>query len=594
MGIPNLFKIIAISFPEIHYWNPDQHIDHLFIDANSIIYGIHASMDKTKSLTTIQYESLLIDGTFSFIMDLIDKYTHVNKSVYISFDGVPPKSKMKTQRIRRYKSVILDNMKQELRKKYGVQEELIKWNTSANIAPGTSFMTKLNNVFEQYIKEGKLTKRNIKIIFSGTTVVGEGEIKFLKTIRDMRGTDDVVCVFSPDADLLILTMTTHKNNILIMRGPPEQREIEEKFHYLEKGVPYIYVSIDKYRSAFIRELLSDDIVKNFLEVRIIDDYAALVCFGGNDIMTPISYLKVNKQSTLKRGGLKILIEIYKKILLQRNEYFINVSEKDVIVNHEFLKELFLELAKSEDYHFRILKKSMEDTKLGRENKERIEQEMSMTPYEKDLTRFEHLAFYHPDHIFYSKYKDVPELIDFNKDKYTYKSQYYSHLFGLNQKNIQEYNRVRSEICLNYMESFIFNLKYYYFDVPDWRWEYRYNAAPMASDIYTNIDKYIKDVNGIRFTLNPPYKPLEELFMILPVQLGNLLPKKYHELMQGRLLPYFPIEVSLEPIIGQKFIYADVMLPVLYDQEILPELNRIKLTKKEEERNKIDDKPLIYS
>lgn len=592
MGIPGLFKIVSIKYPDIHFWKDNQLIDYLYIDANSIIYGIHARMDKSKLMTTTQYESLLIDGTFSFIHDLVNKYANPTKSVFISFDGVPVRTKMNIQRSRRYKSIIYENFKDDLKKKYNIDDDKVKWNASANIAPGTDFMTKLNNTFEKYINDGKLTSRKLQIIFSGTTVIGEGEMKFLKNIREMRGKDDIVCIFSPDADLFILSMTTHKNNIFIMRDVPNQDEIEAKFHYIEKGVPFIYVSIDKYRAAFVKELIGDSNIK-VPENLLINDYLALINLAGNDVVIPIVYLKVNKDSNVHTGGFKILFDIYKKIFFEKKQHLVSVNDENIIVNHEFLKNIFIELAKNEDYHFRGFKRSMEDARLGRENKRRGEMESTMTPFQKDLSRFEHLPFYHPDHIYYQKYKSIPDLVDFNKDKSIWKPQYYQTLFGLNPQNIREYNAMRSEICINYLQTYMFNLKYYWFDVPDWRFEYRYLAAPTASDIAVNLDKYIKNINDIKFTYQPSYKPLEQLFMILPVQLGNLLPKKYQELMTGKLLPYFPSHVELSVFLGGKYIYSDVDVPPLYDQEILPELAKVKLTKKEEERNKITDSPLVY-
>ena len=57
----------------------------------------------------------------------IIQYTNVEDLLYIAIDGIPPKGKMKQQRMRRYKSIYENKV----------------WDTNA-ISPGTKFMDKLN------------------------------------------------------------------------------------------------------------------------------------------------------------------------------------------------------------------------------------------------------------------------------------------------------------------------------------------------------------------------------------------------------------------------------------------------------------------
>ena len=64
----------------------------------------------------------MIQKIISKIEELIE-YTQVSDLLYIAIDGIPPKGKMKQQRMRRYKSVLEKKL----------------WDTNA-ISPGTYFM----------------------------------------------------------------------------------------------------------------------------------------------------------------------------------------------------------------------------------------------------------------------------------------------------------------------------------------------------------------------------------------------------------------------------------------------------------------------
>ena len=92
----------------------------------------------------------------------------------------------------------------------------------------------------------------------------------------------------------------------------------------------------------------------------------------------------------------------------------------------------------------------------------------------------------------------------------------------------------------------------------------------------------------------PYTPLQQLFMILPPQYANLLPKGYEKLMtdiSSPLLQYFPIDFKLDVMLGQKQEYSEPLLPEVDEEIVLAEIGKIKLTKTEERRNKILKEPI---
>ena len=86
---------------------------------------------------------------------------------------------MKHQRIRRYRTIKEQEIKENIATKHGVSY-LKMWNNSA-ITPGTLFMRKLTKEIIHYIK---LKKTNVKYIFSSCNTPGEGEHKILQHIKE--------------------------------------------------------------------------------------------------------------------------------------------------------------------------------------------------------------------------------------------------------------------------------------------------------------------------------------------------------------------------------------------------------------------------
>ena len=96
MGIPSYFSYIIRKHPYII--TRLQRADNLYLDSNSIIYDMVASLE-------ICTDELLAKA----VCEKIDYYLQLvtPKRVIVAFDGVPPMAKIKQQRERRYKSWIM-------------------------------------------------------------------------------------------------------------------------------------------------------------------------------------------------------------------------------------------------------------------------------------------------------------------------------------------------------------------------------------------------------------------------------------------------------------------------------------------------------
>ena len=197
---------------------------HLFLDFNGAIYTAYY----TKNIKT---ESALIIHTIAYLDTLVSIYTSDTqklKTLYIALDGVPPRAKMEQQRMRRFHSVKEKHLNKEIEKQWGANDttqdttqESDKLDTTI-ITPGTTFMMKLKTAIEKHLKENEKYKNIENIIFSSASVPGEGEHKIFKYLKDKDeqnyySENDNIIVYGLDADLIMLSMIAHINNIYLLR-----------------------------------------------------------------------------------------------------------------------------------------------------------------------------------------------------------------------------------------------------------------------------------------------------------------------------------------------------------------------------------------
>lgn len=592
MGIPAFFRQIIEKYPTTHSHTLKEQVDYFFIDFNSIIYDSYYALDRSKIYaTTTQFEKFLIEEVLKKLTYLVVDVVKPQQMLYIAIDGSAPRAKMVQQRWRRYKSAKDKLYFQQLREKHGMEKEHIIWDASSNISPGTKFMKKLATALKSSIKMGHFsthTASPLKIVLSDSNVAGEGEHKFLPVIRNLVANhkEDIIVIYSPDADMIVLAMATHKDKIYIFRrvkATDDATSVEKQ--YTLAGKEYLYLSIDEYRRAFIETLAITD--KKRDPIRLITDYVFMTFFGGNDFVMAFPYLKIKEEKReQQKSGLGLLLAIYSKILGNSNEYLILINKDNYLVNNDFLRQIFEELSRSEDYYMRGFQMKIKQTMEGRGDEFKVEREKGKTPFEIDKLRYEHYEYYSQLHPFYNQYKDLFRKIDYSLPKQEWKTKYYEHFFYISPKNMSEYNQYRNRVCLNYLESLIFNLRYYMMGLPSYTFYYQFRAPPVASDVFFNLQRNVSDVNKITFPMGEPYKPFDQLMMILPRSMGELLPKAYRGLMNAELLDYYPIDFEMDVYLGGKHIYSEPILPYLDDRRILVETAKLEntLTDDERERN----------
>ncbi|GJD07351.1 5'-3' exoribonuclease 2 [Galdieria sulphuraria] len=350
---------------------------------------------------------------FEEIFRYIDRLVYMirpRKLVYLAVDGVAPRAKINQQRSRRFRAAkeAEEKQKELLRvrdewKKKGLRVPEYDPNRkpfdSNVITPGTPFMTNLSVALKQFIADRVAhdpAYNKISVIYSDSSVPGEGEHKiaeFIRTQRAQEGYDPNTShvLYGLDADLIMLALATHELNFYVLRERvfPSPQQSEQKRQPQEAQDSKIQDSSDIQNAAAIGarnsfQLLSIDILRECLEAefmepleigfemesssrhqrlefdleRVIDDFVFLCFFVGNDFLPHLPSLDI------REGAIDYLIELYKK-LVPRFGYL--SDDKGEI--HFGRVRLFLnELATTEDYIFQ--KRKLEEEKKQKQQAER--------------------------------------------------------------------------------------------------------------------------------------------------------------------------------------------------------------------------------
>lgn len=209
MGVPGLFYWIQQRHAQhtrtIQKREPIE-VDNLYIDAVCFVhtcaqdvygYGNSVSFSETyKNFTEKQKELEVFRLTRNAIFALT-KYVRPTKRFYVLFDGVSPVAKQSQQRHRRF---------------LGSPTEGFDPNS---ITCGTEFLDRLQGYIRRGL-ENFCSKEKFELIFSDTSIAGEGEHKALFFARQ-NGPEESHCFYSPDGDLVILAMTLEFPKTFLLR-----------------------------------------------------------------------------------------------------------------------------------------------------------------------------------------------------------------------------------------------------------------------------------------------------------------------------------------------------------------------------------------
>lgn len=561
MGIPTYFRtlleennnIISLATSQMEIDSIEKKsIDFFFLDFNAIIYNVFANTKFSSEEGFLQ--NIILE--LKKLCDLVEP----KKAMYIAIDGTAPKAKMVQQRSRRYKSLQLDFYKETLIDNEEIKRKTFKdgWNPANNICPGTDFMLKLNRKILSAMKQKIFNVP--KVILNGVETPGEGEHKILPHIRKLKNTNDTIVIFSPDNDILSLSLLTQKNNIYILRYMDIYsfnilaKSKNFNYHYDSKTnlyyLPKIYISIDNIKSEFKEKFKQKD------EINTIIDYNFLLSMVGNDFVPSLPYMKI------RNGGLNNLIRIYTNVK-KDGEYLID--KKTFKINQSFFINIIKNLSNMENSEMKKLQSLISH-----------EKNQPIVKNDNIITTIEHSYMFNSYHPLYNIYENEFDKIDYNSSKHEWKGQYYQYFFNVDPKNFSQYNNLRTKVVKDYLESLVFTLKYYNTGCPSWTWYYKNRVAPLFSDVYIVLNNHNFDINSITFTLGKPYTPFQQLLYILPKESYHILPKEFLKIFQKYHNFYIDVtKMKVDAFSGLKYIYSEAILPELEYSNFLSDIKKIE-------------------
>lgn len=459
MGIPYYFYSLTQKYNNILVNTLPLHPDTFCIDFNGIIHTVAQDIIKTN---TTDIEQKIIEAVWKKIEFYID--TIKAKKYIICADGVAPLAKMAQQRKRRYLSVY----------KNKIDKIDTHWDTNA-ITAGTIFMKTLNTFIK---KKLRYNTHDVTIIYSGSDENGEGEHKIFDRLS-LETNDNKIVIHGLDADLIILSLISHKKHIYLMR--------ENKDNITQQTITN-YLDISQLRNAIIQELsISWDInIENYNEYDLIETYCVMCSLFGNDFIPHL--LTVD----LKSDGIDKLVRATKNAI---NSYGLLVKEGSI--NHSCLTSIFTDLAKTEDTDMHCT--------CEKNIKQRLPENLKL---ESDLYAIRH--------------KDILAKYIYNNPA-KWRHEYYKVLFN---SNILLSSTVLFTACQNYIKGIYWTYAYYKRTDLDYDWYYPYTYPPTIKDIANHAI-----ANPIPEIIN------KGGFVDSNIQLLVVLPKESKELLQNEHKKY---------------------------------------------------------
>jgi 5'-3' exonuclease len=389
----------------------------------------------------------------------------------------------------------------------------------------------------------------------------------------------------------MLNLLQTKNNLYtIQKVSSEQIRMSPQL----EGKEYVYISSDMVKQGIFEKVM-DVIplnVRNQLPEKLKNrdvitvDYLFLLFLCGNDFITPIPFLKIVE------GGLDTIQSIYGRILTSMRAPLVDFAKDSGAprINTRFFYEIMNEIGRIEDSE---CKKFYRKLNFKRKDRTIREENPDLTPAQIEWNNYQHKFYYDPAHPEFAKYNRFFDIINYNESPHIWRQQYYHYHFHLDPANVAEYNAARTQICRDFIHTLHFNLQYYLMGCPSWTWYYPHHTAPVPSDIAQTLAQ-MEDVNEpalAQFEPSTPFKPFDQLMMILPRSAADILPKSYQDILNkadSPLIPYYPEDFELDIVTGGKYVYSEAILPPLPAELVLAETAKVekKLSPVDKKRNQI--------
>lgn len=535
MGVPRLFPWTRNTFKgSIRYFQKGTYtttVDYLYFDANGLLHSAaqvifnygqkKRHLDSNAHLPYDVKVRKVYDLFFDYIIQLC-RTVAPQKVVYIAIDGPAPIAKQAQQRQRRFVAAKTRGVADGDSDVAGDSSPATSTKSkpqsfdSSSISPGTMFMHNLTRYINYRIRREMSSSSSPfsklkKVHFSPPTVPGEGEHKimdFMRALPDKERKSSSHCLFGPDGDLIILSLTAHVEDMILFR--------EDQFN---PGWLHI-VEISKVRRELPKimsiQRSSDD---------TIDDFTFLGFFVGND------FLPKAQMFLLLEDGMAAMLRVYAQTSKGKN--FI---VRDGKVQLKGLRAFVKRIATMERNHL------VGQVTTSNPKKQPPDERFINTA----LTAAVQLSTTGEGYTG-GKHK---ERYTFNEKEY--RRAYYKTTTVTGKPGTPEFDRTLKTMCHDYLRTMIWTFEYYVYGLPNWKWAYKHHFPPLMTD----LDSYLQSLTLQKFKAitsfpdkGQPSLPFEQLLSILPPTSAGLLPKLFSQLMTDPQSPlvkagYYPKDFTI--------------------------------------------------
>jgi len=501
MGVPYYFYVITQQHTGILRKDCPPNIRRFYLDYNGGVHPVcHRMLARMPpDVSAPVFEKQLCEESWTYMLSLVREIQP--KEVFVMLDGVAPIAKIQQQRKRRYLSILRQKM---LRK-------FTAWDTNA-ISPGTAFMKQLNDYFRDKTQQ---TFSSIPIHFNGSDEPGEGEHKIFHRLKECETEGDTTVIYGLDADLIMLSLLSHRPHIYLMREHTNIKKHEEGF---------VYLDIDALRLGILKLLRKDyhwPIPENLdpfepTACNIIENYTVACFLLGNDFLPNMTSLH------LKKNGIYSILSTFKETWDSVGAPLVQRESVDEPISLEFLSKWFERMAKNEDAWM---------TQMN----EDYFKKRCFIQSEEDKVEFYPILPEHKSPLAFAM-KSQPQ---------QWRMLYYKHLMDSERQD----RSVIVHACREYVHGLLWTYSYYKQRSKPYDWYYPFGYAPTLLDISNQLSGELSTYQTTwekwqQLTLAESERSIPmllQLLAILPIESHGLLP----ESLQRRVR---------DPVFGIRYMY----------------------------------------
>lgn len=508
------------NYPKILHTVTPLGCTDFFMDFNG---AIHHAANIVLQTSPTDTTNAVLEGTWKYLQECV-AIANPSRTIHVCTDGVAPIAKMFQQRKRRFLAMWRN-----------IQDpsNAPSWDRNM-ISPGTPFMAQLQAFLSQKIRD-RDNHFDKYYYFSSAEEAGEGEHKIFARIA-MLDSPGKIIIHGLDADLIMLSLISHRPNIYLMREP------SGSYKDMQTTDGFMYLEVDKLREAILRDLritygwpVADDAEtcayrKDCCE--IIESYVALCSVLGNDFLPhPVTL-------PLKKNGYDTLLLAAKRAWAVHDK-FIDTENN---INYGFITEVVKEIA------------AIEDSDLWKLNEEYLKRK----PIVKDEDPLDSYPVAHKHPLYHAIYTNNPT---------KWRALYYKHLFHTKMHDTS----IITTSCREFLRGISWVYRYYKRLHKDAEWYYPYNYAPTFRDI-ANFAASMSPCESAKLTCNftTPHNegyvhPHVQLLCIMPLSSADILPRAVKNIMTDEKLGcthMFPSRFDVQTYMKTHLWECTPVLPTL--------------------------------